>query len=274
LRNTTALKNKIQKSMSQTKILVAEDNPVNQKVALNQLKSLGYAAEVVSNGLEAVNALKKSQYDVVLMDCQMPEMDGFEATAAIRRHEIGAWQTKIIAMTAHAMEGEREKCLAAGMDDYISKPVKIETLGEMLKKWISPGNTKKNGAKPDSASEIISKIKAYDSVDVSMLDSFRDLQQPNEPDLVTELIDLFLEDADKQITLLKQEDGIETLAIKHQAHRLKGSSGNVGASQIAALCGQLEENAADSDIAQRLITEIKSEFENVSRILSGMRKTI
>ncbi|RMF64126.1 MAG: response regulator [Bacteroidetes bacterium] len=119
------------------RILVVEDNLVNQKVAVRHLERLGYGADVASNGQEALAALERTHYDLVLMDIQMPGMDGFEATARIREREQAGKRLPIIAMTANALEGERERCLEGGMDDYIAKPFKQEVLAQTLARWLT-----------------------------------------------------------------------------------------------------------------------------------------
>ena len=123
-------------AQKRAKVLVVEDNIVNQKLALRMLEKRGCRVDIAANGREAVNASARMAYDCIFMDCQMPEMDGFEATAAIRAHEVQTGNhVPIIAMTANAMQGDRERCLEAGMDDYISKPVRSEALEAVLQKW-------------------------------------------------------------------------------------------------------------------------------------------
>jgi two-component system sensor histidine kinase/response regulator len=119
------------------RILVVEDNAANLKVAVKMIERLGYRADVAGNGSEALDILSRVRYDAVLMDCQMPEMDGYEATREIRRIELDGARLPIIAMTAGAMAGDRERCLAAGMDDYISKPVKLHIVAAVLERWLA-----------------------------------------------------------------------------------------------------------------------------------------
>ena len=122
------------------RLLLAEDNPVNQKVACKMLEKLGYRVDVAGNGQEAVAAHARSRYPLIFMDCQMPEVDGFEATALIRKMEGRSSHTPIVAMTANAMQGDRERCLAAGMDDYVAKPIRIKDLQAVLDTWLHKRN--------------------------------------------------------------------------------------------------------------------------------------
>jgi two-component system, sensor histidine kinase and response regulator len=161
------------KAFSSLRILIAEDNLVNQKVALRQLYSLGYRAEAVPNGRELLRALESCEVDIILMDCQMPEMDGFAATAEIRRREGTARHTPIIAMTANALDGDREACLAAGMDDYLSKPVKSESLRLKLEHWSKPPELAKVRRDCDEANQCTGG-SVIDHSQLASLGGFRD----------------------------------------------------------------------------------------------------
>ena len=257
-------------------ILVAEDNPVNQKVARMQLEQLGYQTKVVSNGLEAVEAVKLRPYSLILMDCQMPEMDGYTATAKIRLSETEFNRIPIIAMTAGAMLGEREKCLAAGMDDFITKPVKSSLLAETLNQWLKPfiNNQKRDTLRTDpvKSQTDVSEIDKMTSLDDAVLGDYRALQMPDTPDLVTDLIDLFIKDSGQRIEILKMAVGrCDTAQIKQQAHTFKGSGGNIGALKLAKIAKCIEENLNDAEQLQVLVNEMERELEKVVGILKTMR---
>ena len=272
------------------RILVAEDNVINQKVALRQLHKLGYSADAVANGVEAVAASRMIPYDIILMDCQMPEMDGFEATAAIRRREnlegaagSSTGHIPIIAMTANALEGDRERCLAVGMDDYVSKPVRPDVLAATLARWSKPEEQPADPATVDAAMDTaepeVSAEPLYASdgaiIDAKVLESLRSLQGADDPDLVNELIDMFLEDVPPRLAALRMAitEG-HSLAVMQAAHALKSSSGNMGATRMGVLCNVLEEQGRTGlmGAAEEVFEALEQEFARVQRALEAEKK--
>lgn len=244
------------------RVLVAEDNVVNQRVALRQLHKLGYSADGVANGLEVLAALERIRYDVVLMDCQMPEMDGFEAAAEIRRREGGLRHTTIVAMTANALYGDRDRCLAAGMDDYISKPVRPEAMSGIIQRWTR--STKEPAASRGGIEP--------EAIDTSVISNLRALQSGIEPNLLAELIDSFLEDSVKRIELMRGAVASgDAKGLIRTAHALKGGSGTVGANRMAALCDLLEDRSREGSFEGTavLITALEEEFDRVRRALQA-----
>jgi len=264
------------------RILLAEDNPVNQKVALRQLSKLGYAANAVANGLEVLDALKSIPYEVVFMDCQMPEMDGYEATRRLRQKEAdGAWGPDrhgcyVIALTAHALQGDREKCLAAGMNDYISKPVQMADLLAVLER-AQGFFTRENPAAsaPGEAPAVRSAPILPPPLDPAVLQGLRELQDPGEPDPVTELVDLFIADASPRLERMKSAlAGKDLTQLTSQAHSLKGSAGNLGARHLAGLCAELEKQSRAGETANLhgIWQSIWDEFERVKKALAAERR--
>ena len=219
------------------RILLVEDNSVNQKVAREMLKQLGYKADVAATGLEAIAAVERKRYDLILMDVQMPEMDGLAATRRIRRLELGGAQPRIVAMTAGAMEGDRERCLEAGMDAYISKPVRIEELRRALAATRSETKRLATPSRPVEAPA----MDANGAVDREVLGRLLALETRSGTRFVSELIRSFLAGAAARVE--KIEAAIAHGAhqdLAFEAHGLKGSSGQLGARRLSEICHELE----------------------------------
>jgi PAS domain S-box-containing protein len=264
-------------TFSNVRIIIAEDNLVNQQVAIGQLFNLGYRAEVVANGLELILALEKADFDLILMDCQMPEMDGFAATAEIRRREGTARHTIIIAMTANALDGDAEKCIAAGMDDYLSKPVKVEILHQKLERWVGPAKTASPGnglGDPGLIEAIVPAGNTRNNViDQTQLASLRAIRQPGKADFVTELIDIFVNETVSQLKVLHEAvAGNDATEIQRLVHFLKGSSANIGALEMTALYEQLERTDSSNGDTGVLLKRLDQEFELVREALKVERR--
>jgi CheY-like chemotaxis protein/HPt (histidine-containing phosphotransfer) domain-containing protein len=266
---------------------VAEDNVVNQQVILGMLKHVGCTAEVVPDGCSALQELDKKAYDLVLMDCQMPNIDGFEATRIIRERESrtfnngGSTHIPIIALTANAMEGARDECLAAGMDDYLAKPFSITQLQYILKSWL-PNTTNKEADNTEAhyeeprpmASIAAQPVKEDDSpIDKSALDRIKAVQQPGMPDLVEKVINLYINDAQSLCRNIHEAVGSgDPQALNKAAHSLKSSSANVGAVKLASLCKELETLGRANTIgnAHELVNQMDSEYQRVIATLATM----
>ncbi|HEV7683884.1 MAG TPA: PAS domain S-box protein [Pyrinomonadaceae bacterium] len=240
--------------MTNRLILLAEDNIVNQKVAVRQLLKLGYRADAVGTGREALEALDRVPYDLVLMDCQMPEMDGYEATAEIRRREGTSRHTPIVAMTANALQGDREKCIAAGMDDYVSKPVNPEELNKVLGRLFS------HAAEPES-------MRNDDLENLPPVDMERLYQaMGRERSELQEILDIYLEQLPLSLEQLRlaiaREDANEVGLI---AHNCSGTSANCGMTAVVSPFQELERMGRENKLAGAATVRerVCSEFERV-----------
>jgi len=256
------------------RILLAEDNAVNQKLALLLLKRMGYRADVVANGLEVLEALQRQNYNVILMDVQMPEMDGLEASRIIGQEWPSEQRPRIIAMTANAMQGDREECLAAGMDDYLTKPIQVNALQQALERTglrvrrrTHPlGASEKSPEGPTSPAYEARQEEATPSLDPAVLAELRQLQAEGEPDIVQELAQAFQYETPPLLLALHTAVAQGQSEQLHQAaHNLKGSSQNLGARTLAALSAELEALSKNGTLegAAELISRLEREYQRV-----------
>jgi CheY-like chemotaxis protein/HPt (histidine-containing phosphotransfer) domain-containing protein len=227
------------------RVLLADDNPINQKVGLSVLHKLGYRADVVNNGLEVMKSLQDRAYDVLFLDVQMPEMDGLECARQICDRWTRDRRPVIIAMTGNALLGDREKCLASGMDDYISKPVRIAELQAALERW---GPTKARGFETTYlARSAPASGQPGGLIDESILSELHEMAQSDGAGMVRELIDLFLENAPPRIAQIQQSMD-DPAKLSFHAHALKSMSLNLGCKLVVELSQQLEQLGRSGEV--------------------------
>jgi CheY-like chemotaxis protein len=248
-------------------VLVVEDNPVNQMVAVGLLENAGYVVDVVDDGMAAVTALAEGHhYGAVLMDCRMPRLDGFDATRAIRAREPEGTRVPIIAMTASALEGEQERCLAAGMDDFLTKPVDPERLLRTVRRWTGhdDGPTGAAAATQATATAVVDVDR------MRMLDGLRrdgsSLFERASANFLAQASDQV---ADVRIAALTAD----SVALTNAAHRLKGSASNLGLPALGEAANALEElglGGRDGDVAQ-MVAALETQLERALVALAELR---
>ncbi len=287
-----------QKVRFEGKVLLAEDNLTNQKVAKMMLQGFGLSVDVVSNGLQAMEAVFRYTYKVVLMDCQMPEMDGYDSSRKIREYEASSFpgnrktHIPIIALTAHAMKGDREFCIAAGMDDYLPKPFNREQLAEVLGRWLSPAKDVCEAAEgqPEGSDGPVNGAAAgpytlkddMHPIDKKAWDELRSLREDGSDELLHEFIEVYLKESVNVMETLREAMGQGDAAqARAMAHKLKSSSAIVGAASLSGMLKELEERCERSPSAHNgnndaagLMGEIEREYEAVRReMASELNKT-
>ena len=250
------------------RLLLADDNPINQKVGLSVLHKLGYRADVAHNGLEVLKALEQKVYDILFLDVQMPELDGLETARQICKRWSSEKRPRIIAMTGNALMGDREKCLQAGMDDYISKPVRIGELQTALERW---GPLRIRAAETSFFSRQ-KPVPVESLLDQSIIAELREMPPSDGVSMLHELVDLFLDGAPQRIAQIGQaiEDPSK---LAFYAHALKSMSLNLGAKRIVELSQKLEELGRAGDLAQAkpLLKELETTFNQTKAQLLPLR---
>ncbi|MFM6850566.1 MAG: response regulator, partial [Terrabacter sp.] len=257
-------------------VLVVEDNEINQLVAKGILESLGYAVVLARNGIEGVAAHRDhaDELGAVLMDCQMPQMDGYEATRQIRTQEPPGQRLPVIAMTASAIAGERERCLQAGMDDFLTKPIDVALLASTLQRWTGGARSTRpqtaGPSEPRASTPRPAPPSAPPVLDDRRLAELRDLE-PGDPSLLLRFIGRFGDGARQRVADLRAahtEGDAENQG--RIAHGLKGSASNLGASALADVCKQVEDLGAAGRLAdEALVTRVEDEVDRATRALEG-----
>jgi CheY-like chemotaxis protein len=243
------------------RVLLAEDNPVNQRVVLRLLQKQGHVVVVAGTGREAVGAWERERFDLVLMDVQMPELDGLEATGVIRAREQGTGRrVPIVAMTAHALKGDRERCLEAGMDDYLAKPVQMAELLGVLERLRAASPTRAETAPATAAAELVfDRGTALDRLG-------------GDEAFLEEVVGIFLHDAPRLMEDIRQAVARRDAAcLRRTAHALKGSAGYVGGVRTAEVAQQLEAIGTDGDLtgAPDAVQTLEQEIERLTGALTA-----
>ncbi|WP_250634488.1 response regulator [Pinirhizobacter soli] len=252
------------------RVLLAEDNLVNQEIALAMLDDTEYGITLAENGLEALKATETGDFDVVLMDCQMPEMDGFEASTELRRREAetGSRRLPIIGLTANAGAGSRENCLDAGMDDYVSKPFRRNVLLAALSKWTQSVPADRASPQKAEVAAPAPDMPEADPLDAEALQALRDLQRPGRPDVLTRVIDLFSLDAPRLVeAMLEAVKSNDADALRRAAHTLKSTSANVGAVSLSTNCREIEQLARSTEVVAAG-TRVDDATKELGRVLA------
>jgi CheY-like chemotaxis protein len=259
--------------MSNCHVLLVEDNPMNQEVGRSMIEALGGRVDVASNGYEVLDQVESTNYDIIFMDCQMPMMDGFEATRLIREREKqqDAARAVIVALTAHGADEDRRRCLAAGMDDYLGKPFRMQDLFRMMEKWCagvsarnSPGKSEGLQSNPGAFQD-----NTGDYLDRSRLDNIRSIG-PNGPGMLSTIIEIYFNDSPILLGRLREAfEAGDADGVARAAHALKSASAGLGASALGAMCKQVESIAVGDSFngLETLISRIRSEYEKVKEAL-------
>ncbi len=267
-----------EKEFSGAKVLLVEDNQINQELCMTILSTLGCQAVLAENGEQALEILRREDFDLILMDCQMPVLDGYETTRKFRQMEPATRHTPVIALTAYAMEGDERKCIAAGMDDYLAKPFRIDELAEKLRKWLGKGDALSRAERQGQEGENLpglplSGATGEGPVDLDVIREIRMLERHSGKAFFSESVAKFFGNSEEYLQGMKEavKEG-DLDALRFNAHTLKGSSGFMGAKRLSSLCLQLEKMARNGQMngAGKVLEEAIREYERVKLVLEGL----